>query len=152
MPSARISSDKISIQMSLSAILTVTFLRLTGPGPVPLTPAHAGRLVQFGALSGGVVRGRILEFNGANTAVRDFKCAWAQLEPLVKLLDELCSKTPDVRDVLDTPPTWEQITLEASWNGRHCSVHLTLGVSGFEGPDALLLRSFLTRVEELVQA
>src|SRR5262249_54907630 len=118
--------------MSLQTILTVTLLRLTGPYAVPVTPAHAGRLVQFGAIAGRDARGCVLEFDGTNAARREFKCSWAQLGPLVKVLDELCSKTPDVRDVLDTPLTWEQITLEASCNGRHCSVHLTLGASGFQ--------------------
>ena len=109
--------------------------------------------MQFGALAGRDARGCVLEFKGTNAAVREFKCSWSQLEPLVKLLDELCSKTPDVRDVLDTPPTWEQITLEASCNGRHCSLSISfLGASGFEGADASLLGSFLTEVEDLARS
>ena len=137
--------------MAFTAILHVTLLRLTGPGFLPLTPAYSGRVVQFGGLAGSPVRVRIVEFKDDNASVREIGCLWSQLEPLVRLLDELCGRQADVRDVLDTPPSWEQITLEANLNGRQCSVHLTMGASGFEGTDAPLLRSFLTEVEGLCQ-
>lgn len=73
---------------------------------------------------------------------RSFSLDAAQFDDLCRAAEELTSRTPDVKEVVDTSESWAWVLLHVAHERGERTLKLSLFSSGFDGPDAATLHRF----------
>ena len=129
--------------------VTFSLRRLMGADE-RLGTAYSGWLVQFGAAEWAPqALWRVVWFMGERALTRDIEVPWPDIAALGSDLTALCQRPLQVSAAFDTSDSWESVDLLIGLNGQPAHrVGIAIRSSGFEGPDADLLRRVLHTVEE----